>query len=67
MKATNEFRKFATDEQILECLILFETRKMDAAKLLSAYVAPKWGITTLEAVAFLKKMAEELNQPTSII
>lgn len=53
MDKTKELRAFISDDDILECLILFENRKMDAAKLLASYVYPKWQITTLEAVKIL--------------
>ncbi len=59
MTNTKALRAFATDEQILECLILFEERKMEAAKLLAAYVFPKWKITTLEAVRILLNVYKE--------
>lgn len=61
MKHIKALRDFATDEQILECLILFEERKMDAAKLLASYMFPKWQITTLEAVNILTNVQKEMS------
>ena len=61
MKHIKVLKDFATDEQILECLILFEERKMDAAKLLASYMFPKWQITTLEAVNILTNVQKEMS------
>ena len=61
MKHIKVLKDFATDEQILECLILFEERKMDAAKLLASYMFPKWQITTLEAVNILMNVQKEMS------
>ncbi len=61
MKKTNALKDFANEEQILECLILFEgVRKMEAAKLLAAYMFPKWNITTLEAYKILQNVYNEM-------
>lgn len=56
---TEALKAFATDDQILECLILFEERKMDAAKLLAYYMLPKWHVSTLEAVNILIDVQKE--------
>lgn len=60
---TEAMLSFVTDEQLLECLILYETRKMDAAKLLKEYMFPKWQVTTLEAVRMLMNCYTEFQQP----
>jgi hypothetical protein len=65
MTNTTALRKFATDEQILECLIMFEHRKMDAAKMLSSYVFPKWQITTIDAVKILTNIQKEWSSTNS--
>ena len=60
MTNTNALKDFATEEQILECLILFEqVRKMEAAKLLASYMFPKWQVTTLEAFGILQNVYKE--------
>jgi hypothetical protein len=60
MKNTKALKYFATEEQILECLILFEqVRKMEAAKLLASYMFPKWQVTTLEAFGILQNVYKE--------
>lgn len=59
MTNTKALKAFATDEQILGCLILFEERKMDAAKLLASYMFPKWQVSTLEAVKILMNVQKE--------
>ncbi len=59
MKNTKALKDFATDEEILECLILFEERKLEASKLLSAYMFPKWQVTTLEALGILQNIHKE--------
>lgn len=55
-------RDFITDEQLLECLILFETSKMDAAKLMIAYMGDKWSPTTLQAVRILENLSQEFKR-----
>lgn len=58
---TKALKDFATEEQILECLILFEqVRKMEAAKLLAVYMFPKCQVTTLEAYKILEKVYQEM-------
>ncbi len=59
MKNTKLLKDFATDEQILECLILFEERKLEASKLLATYMFPKWRVTTLEALGILQNVYKE--------
>lgn len=61
MTNTKALKSFATDEQILECLILFEERKMEAAKLLASYMFPKWQVSTLEAVKILMNVQKEMS------
>lgn len=61
MTNTKALKAFATDDQILECLILFEERKMEAAKLLASYMFPKWQVTTLEAVKILMNVQKEMS------
>ncbi len=59
MKNTKLLKDFATDEEILECLILFEERKLEASKLLATYMFPKWRVTTLEAFGILQNVHKE--------
>ena len=59
MENTLLLKRFATEEQILECLILFETRKMEAAKQLAFYMYPKWQVSTIEAVNLLLNIQKE--------
>lgn len=61
---TDALKSFLTDEQILECMILFETRKIDAARKLSAYMFPKWNITTIDAIEILKAIQKEWSTNT---
>lgn len=56
MIANEQIRKYVTDEQLLECLILFEKRKIDASKMLSSYMFPKYKATTLECVKILTNL-----------
>jgi len=59
MKNTEALKKFATDEEIMECLILFQERKLEASKLLAVYMFPKWQVTTLEALGILQNVYKE--------
>ncbi len=60
MGNTNFLKKFVTDDQILECLILFDkSRKMEASKLLAYYMLPKKKVTTLEAYNLLQGLYNE--------
>jgi len=59
MKNTKALKGFVTDEEIMECLILFEKRKLEASKLLAAYMYPKWQVTTLEALGILENVHKE--------
>lgn len=59
MKNTAALQSLITDEQILECLILFETRRMDASKLLAAYLYDKWQISTINAHGILLNIKKE--------
>ena len=62
MKHTETLKSFITDDQILECLIMFSNnRKMEASRLLSYYLLNKWQITTLEAVSILQNIQKEWN------
>ena len=60
MNTIKTLKLYLTDEQILECLILFENRKMDAAKMLCAYLYPKRIISTLEGVKILTELQKEI-------
>lgn len=61
MQNTNALKQFVTEEQILECLILFEQNdKVEASKLLAAYLHPKWQVTTLQAFGILQNVHKEL-------
>lgn len=60
MKYTKALKDFVTEEQILECLIMFEQiRRMDAARLLASYMSSKWQVTTLEAYTILENVYKE--------
>ncbi len=65
MENTKALKAFATEEEILECLILFEERKMEAAKLLASYMFPKWQVSTLEAVKILLAVQKEWSTTNS--
>jgi len=60
MTNTEALRAFVTDEELLECLILFEAKKIDASKLLASYMFPKWQVTTLEAFGILTNVKKEI-------
>lgn len=60
MDTIKSLKLYLTDEQILECLILFEKRKIDAAKKLCAYLYPKRIIPTLEGVKILTELQKEI-------
>jgi len=52
----NDLREILTDDEILNVLILFQSRKIDACRALSYAVFPKWNITVLEAMSILQKL-----------
>ena len=62
LSKTETLRDFLTDEQIMEVLILAENRKMEAARLLAAYMDHKWRLTTLEAVKLLCAIMREWDE-----
>lgn len=53
-------KSFISDEQILEVMIKFETRKIEACKMLQEMMFDKWRITILEAMGILQNIAKEL-------
>ena len=53
-------QSFITDEQILEVMIKFETRKVEACKMLQEMMFDKWRITVLEAMGILQNIQKEL-------
>lgn len=53
--------KFITEDQLLECLQLYEKRKMEACGLLVKYMEPKCGITKFEAHKILFKVQKEFK------
>lgn len=59
MKTIELVKKVCTDEQILECLILFEKRKLEASKRIAGYLWPKYKFTTLEAYELLRQLKDE--------
>lgn len=60
MENTKKLQKFVTDEQILECLILFDNgRKMEASRILVSYLFEKWQVETLEAFGILQNVHKE--------
>ena len=60
MVKTKALLDFVTEDQILEVMILWQSnRKMDAARLLSAYTFPKWNLTTLQAIKILTSLESE--------
>ncbi len=61
-KTVNELKRFdITDDQILDVLILFESRQMDAAKQLRALMFDKWNISTLHAHTIIVELKKELK------
>ncbi|MFZ1786848.1 MAG: hypothetical protein WAT92_00995 [Saprospiraceae bacterium] len=61
MTKTEALKGFINDEQILEVLIKFETRKLDACGLLQEYMFPKWQITKLEAMQMILDVQKEFQ------
>lgn len=61
MKKTKALRNFLTDDQILEVLIKFETRKVEACGMLKEMIFDKWQITTLQAMGILQNIQKEWN------
>lgn len=57
---TKALQRFLTDEQILEVMLLFENRKMEACRLLREYLFDKWQITMIQAVCILQNIQKEL-------
>jgi len=57
---TKALQRFLTDEQILEVMLLFENRKMEACLLLREYLFDKWQITMIQAVGILQNIQKEL-------
>jgi len=53
-------QSFITDEQILEVMIKFEARKVEACKMLQEMMFDKWRITVLEAMGILQSIQKEL-------
>lgn len=53
-------QSFITDEQILEVMIKFETRKVEACKMLQKMLFDKWQITMFEAMGILQNIQKEL-------
>lgn len=62
---TEALKDFATDDQILECLIIFEEgRQLEAARLLSAYMSPKWRMPPFQSAKILIAVHEEWQTKT---
>jgi hypothetical protein len=59
MTNTKALQGLVKDEEILECLIMFEKRKLEAAKMLAGYLFPKWRVTNLEALGILQNIDKE--------
>ncbi len=53
-------QRFLTDEQILEVMIRFETRKIDACKMFQEMMFDKWQMSVLEAMGILQNIQKEL-------
>jgi hypothetical protein len=61
MRTTDALRAFITDDQILEVLILWQTKQIAACRLLSAYIWDKWNLTGHEAAKIIEKVDFEFN------
>jgi hypothetical protein len=61
MTTSKALKDFLSDDEILEVLIMFQDRKMDAAKKLALLMFPKWNISTLDAVKILQALQNEIN------
>jgi hypothetical protein len=64
MSKAKLIRGVISDDQIMDCLIMFEDRKIDAARMFSALLYPKIQLTTLNALKFLFELQEELGLKT---
>lgn len=61
MTKTEALRGFLSDDEILDVVILYKSRKMEAAKNLASLMFPKWQISTLEAVNILEEVSKEFK------
>ena len=61
MKLTNTqaLKRFITEDQILECMIEYETSRVEGAKLLRNLIFDEWRITTTEAMGILHNIQKE--------
>ena len=59
LKAIKDFG--ITEDQLLDLLILYENRKMEASKKLVSLLFDKWRITTLDAVKIIEALKKELK------
>lgn len=63
MTNTKALQRFLSDEQILEVLVKFQDRKIDACRLLQAYLDEKWQLTTIQAMGILQRIHLEWATP----
>ncbi len=63
MKDVKSIKAFLNDDQILDCLILFEDRKMDASRKLQGYLSGKYNVSVLAACNILTTIKNELDAP----
>lgn len=60
MEYTNSLKSFLTDDQILDCLLLFnDGNKVEAAKLLRSYLFDKWIVNVSQAMSILIAVNKE--------
>lgn len=59
MKNTQALRKFLTSDQILDILVKYDTRKMEAVEMLQEALGDKWRITKLEGMGILSNVSKE--------
>lgn len=62
MNKIESLKSFLTDDQILECLVLFDDSKIEGSKLLRSFLFDKWRITTVEAIKIMQDIHSEFNK-----
>jgi hypothetical protein len=61
MKNTQALKRFLSTDQILDILVKFDTRKMEAVEMLQEALGNQWRITKLEGMGILSNVAKEWN------
>lgn len=59
MKNTQALRQFLSTDQILDILVKYDTRKMEAVEMLREALGDKWKITKLEGMCILLTISKE--------